>query len=79
MHDDRFGSHVLNHARAWVFFNSHGMCLNLAWHGTAEADLTEEERRLNYPETLRIDELEGNVMAGFEDAFFDQGGRVGGW
>ncbi|ORY32097.1 mannosyltransferase putative-domain-containing protein [Naematelia encephala] len=80
MHNDDPKLPILNHVRSWVYTGSgRGMCLDLDWHGTAEEDLTEQERRENYPELLAVDELEGKPLAGFEAAFFEEGGRIGGW
>lgn len=51
------------------------MCLDLEWRDTAPEEVKDEDGI----ETGMMDGLEGKVMDGFEDAFFDEGGRVGGW
>jgi hypothetical protein len=80
MHDDRVYNPQLNHAHSYVYTgNTRGMCLDLEWHETAKEDLTEEDLRENYVEEVEVGDLEGDVFRGFEDAWFDEGGRIGGW
>lgn len=55
------------------------MCLDVEWFPLAEERLTEAERKEFEIEMLPIGEVEGGVFDGFEDAFFDRGGKVGGW
>lgn len=50
------------------------MCLDLEWH-----ESTEEERGGAVVETVDVGDIEGDVFRGFEDAFFEEGGRIGGW
>jgi alpha 1,2-mannosyltransferase len=59
--------------------NARGMCLDLEWRDTASSDLPPEELEGNYVEEIPVGEVEGGVFEGFEDAFFDEGGRIGGW
>jgi alpha 1,2-mannosyltransferase len=55
------------------------MCLDLEWHASAYEDMSEEERKENYVEEVPIGDVEGDVFKGFEEAWFDEGGRIGGW
>ncbi len=50
------------------------MCLDLEWH-----DSTDAERGGAVIETVEVGDIEGEVFEGFDEAFFDTGGRVGGW
>ena len=80
MTQDRTADPILNHAHTWVYQGRHrGMCLDLDWHGTAHEDLSEAELEVNRIETVPVREVEGDVFAGYADAFFDDGGRIGGW
>ncbi|KAK4684123.1 alpha 1,2-mannosyltransferase, partial [Tremellales sp. Uapishka_1] len=70
---------TLNHAHLYVYTgNSRGMCTDLDWHDDARG-MTDEEKSVQYIETIELGELEGDPFAGFEDAWWDEGGRVGGW
>ena len=65
----------LNYAHLWVYQGpGRGMCLDLEWH-----DSTPKERGGLEIETVEIGDIEADAFRGFEDAFFDEGGRVGGW
>ena len=54
------------------------MCLDLEWHDTV-SQLSDAERKRVKIETIEVKDLEGNVFEGFEHAFFEEGGRIGGW
>lgn len=75
MSEDRASNPVLNSAHSWVYQGTdRGMCLDLDWHQS-----TEEERGGVEVQTIEVGDIEGDVFEGFEDAFFDEGGRIGGW
>ena len=50
------------------------MCIDVDWH-----DSTELERGGATIETVELGDIEGDVFDGFETAFFDEGGKIGGW
>lgn len=55
-----------------------GMCTDLAiWD--SEPRLPEELGQGGQVELLKLSELPGKPFDGFEDMFFDEGGRAGGW
>ncbi|KAG9033730.1 hypothetical protein FRB95_014417 [Tulasnella sp. JGI-2019a] len=77
---DQYTESSLNFAHLWVYWgNLQGMCLDLELQDTAATGLSDEEKREQYVETIDLDDLEGRPFDGFEDSFWDQGGRVGGW
>lgn len=79
MTDDSTHLQTLNYAHSFVYMGTmRGMCLDLEWHDTVDR-LPQEERDRVKIETLLVGNIEGDVFAGFEDAFFDEGGRIGGW
>lgn len=54
------------------------MCTDMGWYPSANEALSDEERESGIRE-IPIDEIEGRPLAGFEEAWFEEGGRVGGW
>ncbi|KAL1406138.1 hypothetical protein Q8F55_007821 [Vanrija albida] len=77
---DTIDDPTLNYAHMYVYTGAgQGMCLDLQMHGTAAQALSEDQRNSQVPLTLEVGELEGEPFKGFEDAFFDAGGFVGGW
>lgn len=54
------------------------MCLDLEWHDNADL-LPAAERERAQIETVDVHDLEGDPLRGFEAAFFEEGGRIGGW
>ncbi|EIW68172.1 hypothetical protein TREMEDRAFT_44612 [Tremella mesenterica DSM 1558] len=71
---------TLNYAHAWVYNGAaRGMCLDLDWHPLAYERLTDAEREIQKVEGIPVGQIEGGVFEGFEDAWFDEGGRIGGW
>ncbi len=79
MTDDSAHSQTLNYARSFVYMGeARGMCLDLEWHPNAD-DLSAEERERVKIETIKVEDIEGGVFEGFENAFFEEGGRIGGW
>ena len=75
MSDDRTANPTLNHAHSYVYQGrARGMCLDLEWHGSIG-----EERGGVEVQTIEVGDIEGDVFKGFENAFFDEGGRIGGW
>ena len=82
MSDDTASSPILNHAHSSVYRPPHlpnNMCLDLEWHESAHQELSQDELDANYVELIPVGEVEGGVFEGFEDAFFEEGGRIGGW
>ncbi|ODN99302.1 hypothetical protein I350_07468 [Cryptococcus amylolentus CBS 6273] len=74
--DDYVSSPALNHAHSFVYNgNVRGMCLDLEWH----ADTPQEVKEEVGVETVGVGEEEGGVFGGFEEAWWEEGGRVGGW
>ncbi|WOO83646.1 Alpha-1,2-mannosyltransferase MNN2 [Vanrija pseudolonga] len=70
----------LNYAHMHVYTGAgQGMCLDLDMHDTAKQALSEDQLNSQVPLTLEVGELDGQPFKGFEDAFFDAGGFVGGW
>ncbi|WVQ77944.1 hypothetical protein IAT38_000024 [Cryptococcus sp. DSM 104549] len=66
----------LNHAHSFVYDGAmRGMCLDLDWHEDTPQEVREDE----WIETVGVEEEEGGVFEGFETAWFDEGGRIGGW
>ena len=55
------------------------MCLDVAWQPLAEDRLSEAEKNDFAIELIAVRDVEGGVFDGFEEAFFEQGGKVGGW
>jgi len=75
MSDDRISNPTLNYGHLSVYQGrARGMCLDLEWH-----DSTAEERGGVEIETIEVGDIEGDAFRGFEGAFFDEGGRIGGW
>ncbi|WVQ70433.1 uncharacterized protein L199_008660 [Kwoniella botswanensis] len=76
MSNDYASNPSLNYAHSWVYMGqARGMCLDLDWH-----DHTPQEiRDVEWPETISVVEEEGGVFDGFEDIWFEEGGRIGGW
>jgi hypothetical protein len=54
------------------------MCTDVELRNDGEG-LTESEREAQFVLTQSIDEMEERPLEGFEDLFFRQGGRAGGW
>jgi alpha 1,2-mannosyltransferase len=79
MVDDSAHLQALNHANTYVYTAPvHGMCLDVGLHDTVDRISQEERDRLTV-ETIPVGDIEGDVFRGFEDAFVDEGGRIGGW
>lgn len=55
------------------------MCLDIDWHPLAEERLSGAEKEEFEIQTIPLEEVEGGVFEGFEDSFFDLGGKAGGW
>ena len=58
--------------------NARGMCTDLELRDEG-AGLTEAEKKTQTVLSRRVDEMHGKPLEGFEDTFFKQGGRAGGW
>ena len=69
---------ALNHVHAHTYDGSRGMCLDINLYDTAGA-LSESLQDALHVEYLTLGEEEGNVFDGFEAAWRENGGRVGGW
>jgi len=54
------------------------MCLDVEFNALADR-LSEAEKEEFKMEVLEVGDVEGKVFEGFEDSFFDLGGKVGGW
>jgi len=54
------------------------MCLDVEVNALADR-LSEAEKEEFKIETLEVGDVEGRVFEGFEESFFDLGGKVGGW
>ena len=54
------------------------MCLDVEFNALADR-LSEAEKEEFKIELLEVGDVEGRVFEGFEDSFFDLGGKVGGW
>ena len=79
MSDDSAHLQTLNHAHSYVYQGHvRGMCLDLEWHDNADL-LPAAERERAQIETVDVHDLEGDPLKGFEAAFFEEGGRIGGW
>ncbi|KAG8862786.1 hypothetical protein FRB96_000796 [Tulasnella sp. 330] len=77
---DRYSEPSLNFAHLWVYWgNIRGMCLDFELHPAAATEFTDEEKRTQFVETIEVGDLEGQPFEGFEEAFWEEGGRVGGW
>lgn len=59
--------------------NKRGMCLDFELHAAAATEFTDEEKQLQFVETIDVGDIEGRPFDGFEEAFWEEGGRVGGW
>jgi len=55
------------------------MCLDIEWQPLAESRLSEADKEEFAIETIEVGNVESGVFDGFEDSFFDLGGKVGGW
>ena len=55
------------------------MCLDIDWHPLADSRLSVLEKQEYEIQVGEVGELEGGVFEGFEDSFFDLGGKMGGW
>ena len=55
------------------------MCLDIEWQPLAESRLSQAEKEEFAIETKEVGNVEGGMFDGFEDSFFDLGGKVGGW
>ncbi|AAW41452.1 hypothetical protein CNBB5500 [Cryptococcus deneoformans B-3501A] len=76
MSEDYSSSPALNHAHSFVYDGiARGMCLDLDWHEDTPQEVKEDVR----VETYAVGQEEGGVFDGFEDAWWEEGGRVGGW
>ncbi|WWC85151.1 uncharacterized protein L201_000008 [Kwoniella dendrophila CBS 6074] len=76
MSNDYTHNPSLNYAHSWVYIGeARGMCLDLDWHNHTPDEIKTNE----WPETIGVYEEEGGVFDGFEDSWFDEGGRIGGW
>lgn len=76
MSEDYSSSPLLNHAHSFVYgANVRGMCLDLDWHEDTPQEVKEDVS----VETYAVEQEEGGVFDGFEDAWWEEGGRVGGW
>jgi alpha 1,2-mannosyltransferase len=77
---DAYNEPSLNYAHLWVYHAPmRGMCLDMEWHPLASERLSEEELARQYIEEVAVEDIEGKPFDGFEEAFFEEGGRVGGW
>ncbi len=60
----------------WVVDIPHGICTDLElWEGN---ELTEEQKKKQYVMHIPIEEVEGRPFAGFEEMYFEYGGRAAG-
>jgi len=55
------------------------MCLDIEFQGLAETRLSEAEKEEFAIQVIEAGDVEGKFFEGFEDSFFDLGGKVGGW
>jgi len=55
------------------------MCLDIEFQALAENRLSEAEKEEFAIQVIEVGDVEGKVFEGFEDSFFDLGGKVGGW
>ena len=76
---DTYPLNALNYARQFVYTGSRGMCLDIEFQGLAETRLSEAEKEEFAIQVIEVGDVEGKVFEGFEDSFFDLGGKVGGW
>jgi hypothetical protein len=73
---DRYDEPTLNEAHMWVINIPHGICTDLEiWEGNK---LTEEEKKKQYVMYVPLEEVEGKPFEGFEEMFFEHGGRAPG-
>jgi len=76
---DAFDEPTLNHAHMFVYNPPSGvMCTDVELWDDGGL-LTEDERKVQFVLTEELGAVEGNPFEGFEDSFYDYGGRVGGW
>ncbi|OCF31451.1 hypothetical protein I316_06853 [Kwoniella heveanensis BCC8398] len=76
MSNDYSHNPSLNYAHSWVYTGSgRGMCLDLDWHDNVPENIRSEE----WVETIQVGQEDGGVFEGFEDSWFEEGGRIGGW
>lgn len=73
---DDYTDPSLNQAHMWVYWgNGRGMCTDIELRNNGD-DL---EVQGQYIMTQALDEVEGQPFYGFEEMFFKEGGRAGGW
>ena len=74
---DAYASPGLNHADMRVYTGNRNMCVDLSVFPTADEDLSAEELRRMEVVTMRVDDIDGNPMDGFEHALWSEGGPLG--
>jgi alpha 1,2-mannosyltransferase len=55
------------------------MCLDIEWQPLADSRLSAAEKEEFAIELIEVGDVEGGMFEGFEESFFDLGGKVGGW
>jgi alpha 1,2-mannosyltransferase len=75
---DTYPLNALNYAHQFVYTGSRGMCLDIEFNSLADR-LSEAEKEEFKIEVIEVGDVEGRVFEGFEDSFFDLGGKAGGW
>lgn len=77
VHD--YSEPTLNWAHQWVYFGAfRGMCTDLELWDEGRG-LTDVQREMQHVETVELSSIPGQPFDGFEDYFFAEGGRAGGW
>lgn len=78
---DVYDNPALDYAHSYVYIGNRGMCLDLEWHEAAN-----ENPGLREGAEVEIVDLRGvgeetvaEGLEGFEDSFWELGGRIGGW
>ncbi len=75
---DRYDEPSLNSIFFFVYQGKgRGMCTDLLWHGNAEEKMGAALAATQKPTVVEISALPD--FEGFEQAWWDAGGRVGGW
>jgi alpha 1,2-mannosyltransferase len=75
---DTYPLNALNYAHQFVYTGSRGMCLDIEFNSLSDR-LSEAEKEEFKIEVIEVGDVEGRVFEGFEDSFFDLGGKAGGW
>ncbi|ORX39591.1 mannosyltransferase putative-domain-containing protein [Kockovaella imperatae] len=78
--NDSYSSPALNHFRMDVYTSpSRGLCTDMKIQPSAVKHLTPQELKGLEVQMQSVKDVPANPFEGFEDAYWDGGGRMGGW